>query len=252
MMRNKLIAANWKMNLTLPEAESLAAQLVKRIGDIRDVKIVVAPNYTVLIPVGKIIEGSSISLAAQNLHYEAKGAFTGETSAPMLTAIGATYVIVGHSERRTIFGETDDLVNKKLAAALAESIRPIFCVGETLGEREEGRAQEVVQRQITGGLSGIDRDKMAQIAVAYEPVWAIGTGVTATPEQAQEMHAFVRRLIETKYDKSIANSLNIVYGGSVTPDNVDTLMGMPDLDGALVGGASLKIDSFERIVRFAR
>jgi triosephosphate isomerase len=251
-MRNKLIAANWKMNLTLPEAESLAGELVKRIGNTSDVKIVVAPNFTVLIPVGKILKGSSIMLGAQNLHYERKGAFTGETSAPMLTAAGATHVIVGHSERRTIFGETDDLINKKLATALLESIRPIFCVGETLVERQAGRAKEVVERQITGGLSGIDREKLARIAIAYEPVWAIGTGVNASPGEAREMHEFIRGLIETKYDKTIANSLNIVYGGSVTPDNVDALMAMPDIDGALVGGASLKADSFERIVKFAR
>ncbi len=251
-MRDKLIAANWKMNLTLPEAESLAGDLVKKIGKITDVQIVVAPNFTVLVSVGKILKGSSITLAAQNLHYERRGAFTGETSAPMLAAAGATYVIVGHSERRTIFGETDDLINKKVTAALLESIRPIFCVGETLGEREAGRAKEIVERQISGGLSGIDREKIARIAVAYEPVWAIGTGVNATPDQAQEMHEFVRGLIETKYDKTIANSLSIVYGGSVTPDTVDALMAMPDIDGALVGGASLKAESFERIVRFAR
>ncbi len=201
---------------------------------------------------GKIFKGTSISLGAQNLHFAPKGAFTGETSAPMLTAVGVSHVIVGHSERRTIFGESDDLINKKLSAALAESIGPIFCVGETLKEREEAKAQEVVRRQITRGLDGIDGQHMARIVIAYEPVWAIGTGVNATPEQAQEMHAFVRALVETKYDKTIANSLKILYGGSVTPDNVDVLMAMPDLDGALVGGASLKADSFERIVRFVR
>ena len=251
-MRTKLIAANWKMNLTLPEAEGLASELVKRVGDVTDAQIVVAPNFTVLIPAGKVFSGTSISLGAQNLHFAPKGAFTGETSASMLAAVGVAHVIVGHSERRTIFGEADDLINKKLVAALSESIRPIFCVGETLKEREEGKAQEVVRRQITRGLDGIDSQHMARIVVAYEPVWAIGTGVNATPEQAQEMHAFVRSLIETKYDKTIANLLKILYGGSVTPDNVDALMSMPDLDGALVGGASLKADSFERIVRFAR
>ncbi len=251
-MRKKLIAANWKMNMTLPEAEELAVRLVEKVGNVTDATVVVAPNYTVLVPVGKILAGSAIALAAQNLHYEPKGAFTGETSAPMLAAVGVTYVIVGHSERRTIFKESDDLINKKLGAALSASIRPIFCVGETLAEREEGKAQEVVGRQITGGLAGMDTDAIGKIDVAYEPVWAIGTGVTATPEQAQEMHAFIRGLVETKYDKTVANSLNIVYGGSVTPDNVDTLMAMPDIDGALVGGASLKADSFERIVRFTR
>ncbi len=251
-MRTKLIAANWKMNLTLPEAEALAGELVKRIGNVTDAAIVVAPNFTVLIPVGAVLAGSSIRLAAQNIHYERKGAFTGETSAPMLAAVGATYVIVGHSERRTLFGETDDMINKKLIAALSEAILPIFCVGETLKERESGKAQTVVQQQIAGGLSGIDRETISRIVVAYEPVWAIGTGVTASPEQAQEMHGFIRRILETKYDKTVANSLKILYGGSVTPDNVDTLMAMPDIDGALVGGASLKADSFERIVRFAR
>lgn len=251
-MRTKLIAANWKMNLALPEAEALARELVKRIGTVTDATIVVAPNFTVLIPVGAILAGSSILLAAQNLHPERKGAFTGETSAAMLAGAGAAYVIVGHSERRSLFGETDELINKKLTAAMAESIRPIFCVGETLKEREGGKAQAIVERQVTGGLAGIDGQKLSRIVIAYEPVWAIGTGVTATPEQAQEMHGFVRGLIETKYDKTIANSLKILYGGSVTPDNVDTLMAMPDLDGALVGGASLTADSFERIVKFAR
>jgi triosephosphate isomerase len=251
-MRTKLIAANWKMNLTLPEAEALAGELVKRIGNVTDATIVVAPNFTVLIPVGAVLAGSSIRLAAQNIHYERKGAFTGETSAPMLAAVGATYVIVGHSERRTLFGEADDMINKKLIAALSESIVPIFCVGETLKERESGEAQTVVQRQVAGGLSGIDRETISRIVIAYEPVWAIGTGVTASPEQAQEMHGFIRGVIETKYDKNVANSFKILYGGSVTPDNVDALMAMPDIDGALVGGASLKADSFERIVRFAR
>ena len=250
-MRTKLIAANWKMNLTLPEAEALAGELVKRIGNVTDATIVVAPNFTVLIAVGAVLAGSSIQLAAQNIHYERKGAFTGETSAPMLTAAGVKYVIVGHSERRTLFGESDDLINKKLIAALSESILPIFCVGETLKERESGKAQTVVQRQVAGGLSGMDREAISRIVVAYEPVWAIGTGLTASPEQAQEMHGFIRGIIETKYDKTVANSLKILYGGSVTHDNVDSLMAMPDLDGALVGGASLKADSFERIVRFS-
>jgi triosephosphate isomerase (TIM) len=251
-MRTKLIAGNWKMNLTLPEAEALARDLVKRIGGVTDVKIAVAPNFTVLIPVGAILAGSSIRLAAQNVHFEKKGAFTGETSAPMLAAAGAVYVIIGHSERRTLFGETDDLINKKVTAALGESIAPIFCVGETLKEREAGKAEEVVRRQVTGGLSGIDRQAVGRVVIAYEPVWAIGTGVTASPDQAQQMHGFIRGLMETKYDKTVANSLEILYGGSVTPDNVDALMAMPDIDGALVGGASLKVDSFERIVNFTR
>jgi triosephosphate isomerase len=251
-MRTKLIAANWKMNLPLPEAEALARELVKRLGDVNDAAIAVAPNFTVLIPVGAILAGSPIILAAQNVHAEPKGAFTGETSAAMLAAAGAKYAIVGHSERRTLFGETDDLVNRKLIAALSESILPIFCVGETLRERETGAAQDVVRRQVSEGLAGIERETAGRIVIAYEPVWAIGTGVTASPEQAQEMHGLIRGIVETKYDKTIANSVKILYGGSVTPDNVDALMAMPDIDGALVGGASLTADSFERIVRFTR
>jgi triosephosphate isomerase len=249
-MREKLIAANWKMNMTLPEAEGLARELAKRVGSVTDVGIVVAPNFTVLLPVGAILKGTAIGLGAQNIHPAPKGAFTGETSAAMLAAVGVSHVIVGHSERRTIFGEADDFINKKLLTALTESIRPIFCVGETLKERENGKAQDVVRRQVTGGLAGVDGAQLDRVTIAYEPVWAIGTGVNATPEQAEEMHAFIRSLIETKYDKNVANSIKILYGGSVTPDNVDALMAEPDLDGALVGGASLKADSFERIVRF--
>ena len=240
------------MNLTVPEAEALARELVKRVGAVTDVTIVVAPNFTVLVPVGAIFAGSSISLGAQNVHYERSGAFTGETSPQMLTAAGVKYVIVGHSERRKLFRETDKTINKKLVAALSESITPIFCVGEALKDRVALRAEEIVGRQVSGGLSGIDRETVTGIVIAYEPVWAIGTGVTATPNQAEEMHRFVRNLIEIKYDKTIANSIKILYGGSVTPDNVDALMAMPDIDGALVGGASLKADSFGRIVKFSR
>jgi triosephosphate isomerase len=249
-MRTKLIAANWKMNLALPGAVALARELVEKVGGVTGVDIAVAPNFTVLFAVGEIIKGTPIRLASQNIHFAEKGAFTGETSAEMLVAVGATHVIVGHSERRKIFGESDELINKKLVAALAAGLVPIFCVGETEGERKAGNAHEVVGRQLEMGLAEIDNDGIGRVVIAYEPVWAIGTGVTATPEQAQEMHAFIRDRIGAKYDKSVANSQRILYGGSVTPENVDALMAMPDLDGALVGGASLSAESFARIVRF--
>jgi triosephosphate isomerase len=249
-VRTKLIAANWKMNLALPGAVALARELVGKVGGITGVDIAVAPNFTVLAAVGEIIGGTPIRLAAQNVHFAEKGAFTGETSAEMLVAVGATHVIVGHSERRKIFGESNELVNKKLVAALAAGLIPIFCVGETLDERKAERAEEVVGRQIETGLAEVDKDGVGRVVIAYEPVWAIGTGVTATPEQAQEMHAFIRDRVGAKYDKNIANSQRILYGGSVTPENIDALMAMPDLDGALVGGASLSAESFERIVRF--
>jgi triosephosphate isomerase len=249
-MRTKLIAANWKMNLALPGAVALARELVEKVGGVTGVDIAVAPNFTVLFAVGEIIKGTPIRLAAQNIHFAEKGAFTGETSAEMLVAVGVTHAIVGHSERRKIFGESDELISKKLVAALAAGLVPIFCVGETEGERKAGNAHEVVGRQLETGLAEIDNDGIGRVVIAYEPVWAIGTGVTATPEQAQEMHAFIRDRIGAKYDKSVANSQRILYGGSVTPENVDALMAMPDLDGALVGGASLSAESFARIVRF--
>jgi triosephosphate isomerase (TIM) len=249
-MRRKLMAANWKMNLSLPEAEALARELKTKIGAVTKTDVVIAPNFTVLHSVGEIIKGSSIKLAAQNVAAEMKGAYTGETSVSMITAVGAQYVILGHSERRHIFGESDEFINKKVILACANGLMPIFCVGETLKERESGNATGVVERQVEQGLLGVSGKDMARIVIAYEPVWAIGTGVNATPDQAQEMHKFIRDRIESKYDKTVAISQIIVYGGSVTHDNIDALMSMPDLDGALVGGASLKVDSFERIVNF--
>jgi triosephosphate isomerase (TIM) len=249
-MRQKLIAANWKMNLALPEALSLATELVKRLGNVKDTSIVIAPNFTVLHPIKEVLNGSVIRLSAQNLFYEEKGAFTGETSAVMLKAVGAGLVIIGHSERRNVFGDTDKEINKRIVAALNAGLEPIFCVGERLNERKGGKAKDVVKEQITLGLSGIDKKELENVVIAYEPVWAIGTGETATPEQAQEMHEFIRGLVADKIDKNLANNLKILYGGSVTPDNVQGLLSIPDIDGALVGGASLKADSFEKLVKW--
>jgi triosephosphate isomerase len=250
-MRKKLIAGNWKMNKTLPEATGLAGELTKRLGDVTDVTIAVAPNFVALASVADVLRESSIILSAQDLFWEEQGAYTGETSAPMLRACGVEMVIIGHSERRKYFGETDDTVAKKNSSALASGLTPIFCVGETKEERESGNATDVVHRHITGGLSGIGESDMLNVVIAYEPVWAIGTGVNATPDQAQEMHQFIRDLVEKMYNKTVAQDIKIVYGGSVTPDNAKSLLVMPDIDGALVGGASLKADVFERIVRCA-
>ena len=240
------------MYKTLPEALKLAGALVERLYDVTDVEIAIAPNFTVLHPVSEVLKGSKIKLSAQNLYYENEGAYTGETSADMIKAAGAQMVIIGHSERRKYFHETDDSVSKKIGAALKSDLTPIFCVGENLDDRNEGNAESVVEGQILGGLTGITEDGLKDLVIAYEPVWAIGTGVNATPDQAQEIHEFIRKLIENNFHKNIANDLKILYGGSVKPDNVDGLLAMPDIDGALVGGASLDVDSFDRIVRFKR
>jgi len=253
-MRKSLVAGNWKMNLTVSEAVDFSRELVRRFAhaDISDRDIVIAPNFTALFPVSEILRGSPIKLAAQNLFWEEKGAYTGETSASMLKSAGAEYVIIGHSERRKYFGETDETVAKRIRAALSAGLASIFCVGETLEERNADRARAVVETQLSGGLEGIDHDGIGAAVIAYEPVWAIGTGMNATPDQAGEMHRFIRDFIEKRYDKTIAKNIKILYGGSVTAENIDTLLGMPDIDGALVGGASLKADSFEHIVKFRR
>jgi triosephosphate isomerase len=210
----------------------------------------VAPAFTALHPVGKRLEGSPIRLAAQDCHWEDKGAYTGEVSAPLLKDVGCAYVIVGHSERRQFFGETDETVGKKLRAAQKAGLEPIVCVGERLEERERGATMEVVGRQVDGALKGLTKDELRKLTVAYEPVWAIGTGRTATPEQAQEVHAFVRARLAALSDAATAKDVRILYGGSVTPDNARGLMSQPDVNGGLVGGASLKADSFLRIVRY--
>jgi triosephosphate isomerase len=248
--RKPIIAGNWKMNKTATEARDLAAKIIPLVAGVQDRDIVLAPTFTALHAVGEAIKGTNLALSAQNLFWEDKGAFTGEISAEMLLDLGCKYVIIGHSERRQYFGETDEAVNKKLRKALDKGLLPIVCVGETLMEREAGKANEVIERQLSGALKGVNAVELQKVVIAYEPVWAIGTGKTATPEQANEIHAFIRKKIEISYGKEAAGALRIQYGGSVTPENVSSLMAMPDIDGALVGGASLKPESFAALVKF--
>jgi triosephosphate isomerase len=248
--RIPIIAGNWKMNKTATEARDLASKLIPLVSGVKDRDIVLAPPFTSLPAVAGAIKGTNMSLAAQDLFWEEKGAFTGEISAEMLLDLGCKYVIIGHSERRQFFGETDETVNKKVRQALNKGLLPIVCAGELLSEREAGKANEVIERQVVGALKGVTAADMRNIVVAYEPVWAIGTGKTATPDQANEIHAFIRQKIKSMYNSDVAGALRIQYGGSVTPENVSTLMAKPDIDGALVGGASLKPESFAALVNF--
>jgi len=250
MARLPFIAGNWKMNKTVGEAVDLVRELQEAISGVKEVEVAVAPPFTALYAVRRELEGSRIRLAAQNLYWEEKGAFTGEISPLMLKEVGCDYVIIGHSERRQYFGETDETVNRRIKAALAQGLKVIFCIGETLKEREEGRTFLVIVRQIEGGLKGLGDNEMRDIVIAYEPVWAIGTGKTATPEQAEEVHRFIRGKVEKLYSRKVSEEMRIQYGGSVTPENIKGLMNQPNIDGALVGGASLKAESFSKIVRF--
>ncbi len=248
--RKPILAGNWKMNKTSAEARDLAQKLFPLVSGVKDREIVLGPPFTALHSVSESIKGTNISLSAQNMHWEDKGAFTGEISAEMLLDLGCKYVIIGHSERRQYFGETDETVNKKVKQALKKGLLPIMCVGETLAEREAGKLNDIIKRQVSGGLNGISAEDMKKVVIAYEPVWAIGTGKTATPEQANEVHALIRQTVKSLYGGEIAEALRIQYGGSVTPDNVSSLMAKPDIDGALVGGASLKPESFAALVNF--
>ena len=250
MGRLPFMAGNWKMNKTVGEAIDLVRELKAAISGVKAVEVAVAPPFTALYAVRKELDGSSIGLAAQNLYWEEKGAFTGEVSPLMLKEVGCHYVIIGHSERRQFFGETDETVNRRIKAALAQGLKVIFCIGETLKEREEGKTFPVIEKQEEGGLKGLGDQEMRNMVIAYEPVWAIGTGKTATPEQAEEVHRFIRGKIEKLYSREVSEEIRIQYGGSVTPENVKGLMNQPDIDGALVGGASLKAESFSKIVRF--
>ena len=250
MARLPLIAGNWKMNKTVEEAVDLVRQLKSATAGVEGVEVAIAPPFTALQAVKKELQGSPIRLAAQNVFWEEKGAFTGEVAPLMLREIGCDYVIVGHSERRQLFGETDETVNRRLRAVLGQGMKPIFCIGEILQERESGRTFSVIERQVEGGLRGLRESEIGNIVVAYEPVWAIGTGKTATPEQAEEVHRFIRRKLEGLYSRPMAEQIRVQYGGSVTPENVKGLMAQTDIDGALVGGASLKSESFSKIVRF--
>jgi len=248
--RRPILAGNWKMNMTATQARELASKLIPLVSGVKDRDIVLAPTFTSLQTVAEASKGTNMALAAQNLFWEDKGAFTGEISAEMLLDSGCKYVIIGHSERRQYFGETDETVSKKVRQALNKGLLPIVCVGELLSEREAGKANDVIDRQVSGALKGVTAAEMQKIVVAYEPVWAIGTGKTATPEQANDIHAFIRQKVKAMYNGDIAEGLRIQYGGSVTPDNVSQLMAKPDIDGALVGGASLKPESFAALVTF--
>jgi len=248
-MRKAVIAGNWKMHKTNSEARVLARAIRDGAADVSQCEIVLAPPFTALAAVSEELKGSSIILAAQNVHWEAKGAFTGEISIPMLQDLGCGMVILGHSERRQFFGETDALVNRRVRAVLDSGLQPIVCIGETLAERESEKHHSVVAQQLAGGLDGLTRQNLLRIILAYEPVWAIGTGRTASPETAQEMHRMIREWLSDKFGEE-AKEVRILYGGSVKPDNIDALMLQPDIDGALVGGACLEAESFLRICRF--
>jgi triosephosphate isomerase len=250
MSRRALIAGNWKMHTTVLDACHLAADIARLCADIPDRDVLLAPPFTVLSEVSHVIRDSPIIVGSQNVCWEEKGAFTGEISPVMVRDAGGTAAIVGHSERRQIFHEDDALINKRVSGSLKFDLLTILCVGETLKEREENRTFAVVETQIRNGLTGVGATQMGKIVIAYEPVWAIGTGKTASKEQAQEVHAFIRKLIGNMYEKTIAEQLRILYGGSVKPDNVDALMAQQDIDGALVGGAALDAESFGRIIHF--
>ncbi len=249
-IRRPLIAGNWKMFKTCSEAIETAKHLVACMYDVTDVDVMIAPAFIALAQVADILKGGRISLGAQNFFWEKEGAFTGEISPQMIVSTGCQYVIIGHSERRQFFEETDESVNKKINAAVKNRLIPILCVGESGKERESNETFSVLDKQITNGLQNIASDNLKDLIIAYEPVWAIGTGKTATNNQAQEIHLFLRSLLEKKIGNGFADSIRILYGGSVKPDNITSLMSMPDIDGALVGGASLDAETFSKIVHF--
>lgn len=250
-MGNKpLIVANWKMNKTVSESVDFVEEFLPLVSDVENVEMALAPPFISLMPLARALKGSRVALAAQNMHWEDAGAFTGEVSPVMLRDVGCRYVILGHSERRQFFGEGDGEVSRKVLAALREGITPIFCVGETLGEREYGKTFATIEGQVRGGLNDVVLDKGSELVLAYEPVWAIGTGKTASTEEAQEVHGFIRKILSDLFGGKVADSIRILYGGSVKPENAAALLAMPDIDGALVGGASMDPDSFSGIVRF--
>jgi triosephosphate isomerase len=251
MIRKKLIAGNWKMNKTSADAVALVQEIVTAVGRNTDVDVVVCPPFTSLESVFKALDGSTVKLGAQNMHHEASGAYTGEISAGMLRALFASYVILGHSERRTYFEETDTFINQKVLAALKAQLKPILCVGETLAEREAGSTLKVVQTQLEAGLEGVGKDLATNVVIAYEPVWAIGTGKVATTEQAQEVHAFIRGLLTKLFGANAAGRMRILYGGSMKPANAPELLSQKDIDGGLIGGASLESRSFVELVQAA-
>ncbi len=252
-MRKKIVAANWKMNMMQAESARFVESLLLEIGDVADVEVVIVPPFTAIAKVMEALgNAQNIKVGAQNMHWERSGAFTGEISAALLRDLFVHYVVLGHSERRRLFGETDEIVNRKVRAAHEASLRPIVCVGETLEQRDRGNVDKILSIQLRGSLGGLGPKELQETVVAYEPVWAIGTGRNATPEQAQEAHAFIRRTLRDMADDTTAERVRIQYGGSVKPENARELMSQPDIDGALVGGASLDPRSFAQIVNAAR
>ena len=248
--RTPLIAGNWKMHKTVPEAVDTTRQLVDLTADVTDVEMMIAPPSTALAPMAEQLKTSKIALGGQNLFWEKQGAYTGELSAEMLLSAGCSHVLIGHSERRQYFGETDETVNKRTRAALNAGLVPVLCIGETEAERDAGKTFSVLDKQVINGLEGLFSDDLGNLVIAYEPVWAIGTGKTASDDQAQEAHKYIRDLVERQFGKALANAIRILYGGSVKTSNVKALMAMPDVDGALVGGASLEADSFSQLAHY--
>ncbi len=251
-MRRPLIAGNWKMNKTIPEAVNLINTIKAGVYQVSGVEVLVCPPFTALSAISKCLDRTTIELGAQNMYSATEGAYTGEISPQMLKDIGCRYVILGHSERRSYFKETDGMINKKVLLALKYNLVPIVCVGETLEERERGVTKEVVRRQFEGSLKGLTKSQAEGVVIAYEPVWAIGTGRTATPQQAEEVHKYIRQLLSQTYDRTLSENIRILYGGSVTPDNITDLIKKDNIDGGLVGGASIKAESFIQIVMKTR
>lgn len=250
-MRTRVVAGNWKLNKNLADSKALAGEVAEAVKGLRGVEVVVSPVGLYLSAVVETLRGTEVAVSAQNMHWAESGAYTGEVSPTMLKDIGCTHVILGHSERREYFGEDDDLINQKVRSALSHDLTPIFCFGETLEEREAGKTKARVDHQIRAGLDGVSSDDLTRVILAYEPVWAIGTGRTATPEQAQEVHQHIRALLSDMFGTDIAAKIRILYGGSVKADNAAELISQPDIDGALVGGASLKTADFSAIARAA-
>lgn len=250
MKRRPLLAGNWKMHLNIARAEELAEAIVNSTSGLTDRDVMIAPPFTALAAVSRVVAGTPVQLAAQNIHWDEQGAFTGEISPMMLKDVGGRMAIVGHSERRHIFMESDALINKRILGSLKNGISPVFCIGETLAQREAGDTNKVLEKQVRQGLSGVNIKDPGNLIIAYEPVWAIGTGKTATEDQAQSAHVFIRDLIAGLFEKNIAGQIRILYGGSVKPDNIDAIMRQEDIDGVLVGGAALNAESFKRIIHY--
>ncbi len=248
-MRIPLISGNWKMNMTIADARKTVNSLLPLVAG-NEVEVVLVPPFTALYAVHDIIRGTKVKLGAQDVFWEESGAYTGEISPPMLVDAGCSYVIVGHSERRGYFGETNISVNRKIVASLKNNLCPILCIGETLQEREEGKTFNILENELVEGLRDLKTEQFREVVIAYEPIWAIGTGKTATPEQANESHLFIRGWTKNSFDRATSESIRIIYGGSVTSENIDRFMAQPEIDGALVGGASLKADSFAKIVNY--